>query len=393
MPRRRALLAGLGLLLLLGLPLAYLQLTREAAGDDSAAAAGAGIAAAAASGLGAEVAIPVGGARVLRDTLVLAVHASGQAEAWRRTVVTAQVAGRVTALPVREGQRVAAGGVVLQLDAAEYRLAVDEARAAVRDAEAKFRELVVMDGGIADAAVRAERERLFRARSGLELAEVRLRRAELELERTRPRAPFAGQVASIRVVEGQWVRPGDELMTVVQTDPVRLEAQVLESEVALLEPGARARVHWAAFPGEPAWGVVETLNPLVEGSARTARVTVRVANPGGRVLPGMYARLALDARRLPDRTLVPRAALLERDRRTMLFVYEPDAGGGAGRARWRYVTAGLANDSLVEILSAGVETDSVRAGEVVLVDGHYTLIHDARVRLVDDVAAAGGRPQ
>jgi hypothetical protein len=50
------------------------------------------------------------------------------------------------------------------------------------------------------------------------------------------------------------------------------------------------------------------------------------------------------------------------------------------------------NDSLIEVVE-NPETDMVRPGEIVLTDGHYTLIHDARIRLVSDVRAAGGRPQ
>ncbi|MEJ2218817.1 MAG: hypothetical protein P8099_19710, partial [Gemmatimonadota bacterium] len=73
------------------------------------------------------------------------------------------------------------------------------------------------------------------------------------------------------------------------------------------------------------------------------------------------------------------------DRRTMLFVYED------GYAKWRYVTTGLENEDYVEIVP-NPETEMVKPGEIVLTDGHYTLIHDARVRLVDDVKAAGGRP-
>jgi membrane fusion protein, multidrug efflux system len=128
----------------------------------------------------------------------------------------------------------------------------------------------------------------------------------------------------------------------------------------------------------------------VESGTRTARVTVLVPNPGGRILPGMYARVSLEARRYADRVLVPRSSVLERDRRTMLFVFDPE--GGDGKAKWRYVTTGMQNDSLVEILSQGVDTDSVKPGETVLTEGHYTLIHDARVRLVDDARKEGGRP-
>jgi len=134
-------------------------------------------------------------------------------------------------------------------------------------------------------------------------------------------------------------------------------------------------------------GTVQTINPVVDGGTRTARVTVIVPNPGGRILPGMYARVALEAQRFDNRVLVPRSAILERDRRTMLFVF--DGSGDTGLAKWRYVTTGLQNDSLVEIVPAA-ETDSVKPGEVVLTEGHYTLIHDARIRLVEALADSAG---
>ena len=89
--------------------------------------------------------------------------------------------------------------------------------------------------------------------------------------------------------------------------------------------------------------------------------------------------------------LVPRSAILERDRRTMLFVFDGQEGG-RGLAKWRYVTTGLQNDSLVEIVPSE-ETETVQPGETVLTEGHYTLIHDARVRLVADVRGSGGRPR
>ncbi|HEX2095713.1 MAG TPA: efflux RND transporter periplasmic adaptor subunit [Longimicrobiaceae bacterium] len=337
-----------------------------------------------------DVAIPVEGVAAIRGTLMVSVSAAGQAEAWKRTILTAQVGGRITGLPVRESDAVGGGRPVVTLDPAEYALAVQEAQASVRDAEARYREYTLFDDRIQDRATRDERARVARARSGLEGAEVRLRKAQLDLQRTRLGAPFAGRIANLRVVPGQWVRQGDELMTVVDLDPIRVEVQVLESEVGFLSPGRSARVSFAAFPAETFTGRVETINPVVESGTRTARVTVLVPNPQGRILPGMYARVSLDARRFEDRVLVPRSAILERDRRTMLFVYEGD--DRAGLAKWRYVTTGLQNDSLVEIVPSE-ETDSVAPGEVVLTDGHYTLIHDARVRLADDVKKEGGRPQ
>ncbi|HYH82449.1 MAG TPA: efflux RND transporter periplasmic adaptor subunit [Longimicrobium sp.] len=335
-----------------------------------------------------DVAIPVGGAPAVRDTLVVSVTAAGQAEGWKTTVVVAQVAGRIANLPVRENDPVAPGRPLVALDAAEYGLAVEEAQASLRQAQAAFREGTLLDEEIRDPRVRADRAAFVRSKTGVDAAEVRLRKAQLDLSRTRLTAPFGGRVASLKVVPGQWVRAGDELMTIVSLDPIRVEVQVLESEVGLLQPGRMARVTFAAFP-EPFSGTVATINPVVESGSRTARVTVVVPNPGGRILPGMYARVSLEAQRFAERVLVPRSAVLERDRRTMLFVYE--ARGSQGLAKWRYVTTGRQNASQVEIVP-NPDTDSVKAGEVVLTEGHYTLIHDARVRLTEGGGEAGGAP-
>jgi membrane fusion protein (multidrug efflux system) len=336
-----------------------------------------------------DVPIPVEGTEAIRDTLILAVKANGRAAPARTTTILAQVAGRVARVPVAESDRVGAGRLLVAIDPSEYQLAVDDAEAQVRRAEAEYRSITLFDERIEDASVREERARVARARSGLDQAEVALRRARLDLSRTTVASPFAGRVADVQVVPGEYVRAGDPLLTVSDLDPIRVEAQVLETEVGYLQPDGSASVVFAAWPDEPFQGTIRTINPLVEGETRVVRVTVEVPNPGGRVLPGMFAELSLDARRFPDRVLIPREAVVERDRRSVVFVYEGDQSSGL--AKWRYVTPGMENDAWVEVLD-DPETDGVRPGEVVLTGGHYTLIHDARVRLVADAEEAGGRP-
>jgi RND family efflux transporter MFP subunit len=332
-----------------------------------------------------DLAIPVEVADVVRDTLVISVTAAGEAAAVRQTTILAQVNGRVERLLVRENDRVTTSSLLLEVDSTEYALEVARALAQKRSAEANYRETTLFDDRVEDAAIRAEREVVARAKSGLDGAEVGLRKAELDLSRTRVAPPFAGRVATLQVVPGQWVRTGDQLMTIVDLEKIKVEVQVLEGEVGYLSAGRNARVSFSALPDETFTGRIETINPVIDQATRTAKVTVLVDNPGGRILPGMYARVSLDARRFPDRILVPRAAVLERDRRSMLFVYEN------GSAKWRYVTTGLENESLVEIL-AHPETSMVEPGEQVLVRGHYSLTHDAAIRVVQSVREAGGRP-
>ncbi|MGD8281037.1 MAG: efflux RND transporter periplasmic adaptor subunit, partial [Gemmatimonadota bacterium] len=233
----------------------------------------------------------------------------------------------------------------------------------------------------------------------LEQAEVRLRQADLDMERTHVGAPFEGRIADLEVVVGQYVNAGNELMTIVDLDPIKVEVQVLEAQLGLLSEGRRAEVTFAAFPGETFVGTIETMNPVVDPDSRTGRVTVVIPNPRSRIRPGMYAEVSLDAEALPDRVIIPREALLQRSRGggelfPVIFVFEPEPGEGegVGRAKWRYVNPGRESDTYVEIMREGPEQDFIEPGEIVLVDGHHYLAHDTRVRLVDDVAAEGGRP-
>ena len=397
-PKKKvALLAGAGLVLVTSAAGVVYKLNGSAPDPQSATGATVDSIAASsesASGASSELAIPVEGEEVVQDTLVLAVSAAGQVAPWRQSVITAQVSGQVQSVPVTENTAVGAGAPLLNIDPAEYQLALAEAQASLRTAEAQYRETTLFDERITDAAVRAERQKAARAKSGLDRAQVAVDKAKLELSRSRVRAPFAGRVANVKVQPGQWVRPGDELMTIVELSRVKVEVQVLEGQIAFLSPGRSARVHFAAFPDESFTGRIETINPIVDQETRSARVVVSVPNPQGTLLPGMYARVSLDARRFPDRILVPRSAILERDRRKMLFVFEPgEAGATRGFAKWRYVTTGLENDDVVEIVQND-DTEMVSAGEVVLTAGHHTLVHDARVRITEKAdTASNARPR
>ncbi len=377
----------------------YFRLNGEAEGEtpEGETTSTEGVAVSATDAFSTDAPIPVEGAAAVRDTLVMRVEANGQAAADRTTVLRALVEGPVAGVPVRENAAVGEGATLVEVDPLTYRLDLAEAEARLETARNQMREITLLDDRIEDPAIRAERERFARAKSGLDQAEIAVERAQLNLSRSQVKAPFGGRAANIKVVNGAYVRTGDELMTIVDIDPIRLEVDVLESEVGHLIPGGGAEVTFSALPGVVFTGRIATINPIVEEATRTARVTVMVPNPQGRILPGMYARVSLEAQRFANRLLVPKEAVLERDdRRTLLFVFQPDSpGSDVGIAEWRYVSLGLDNGRLVEIVENPDDPSAklVEPGEIVLVDGHYTMTHAARVRLTANAAAEGGRPR
>ena len=333
---------------------------------------------------------PVSGVAVVRDTLWARVQAAGQAEAFRRATVATQVEGVIQSVPVRENSRVGAGDVIVQIDTAELALEVARAEAERANAQAQYEATILFDDEIEDPRVRARRDTVARASSGLYGAEVSLQQAKLRLDRATVRAPFEGRIADLEVVAGQHAGTGMEVMTVVDLDPIKVEVNVLEAELGYLDEGRTAEVSFAAFPGETFTGRIQTINPVVSEN-RTGRVTIHLPNRDGRIKPGMYADVSINARSFANRILVPRSAVLERGDRTMVFVFEGDAEGDRGLAKWHYVITGVENDEFVEIVPSE-ETDAVEPGSVVLTEGHQYLAHDTRIQLVDNPALAGGRP-
>jgi membrane fusion protein, multidrug efflux system len=337
---------------------------------------------------------PVAGIPVVRDTLWVHVVATGLAAANQRSVLAARSSGVVQRVAVRENDPVQAGDLLVQLDTTDAAMNLAQAEASLLQAEVAYQERMLYAGELLAPEAMAERERIVRVESGVAQAEVNLARAELELEQTRVRAPFSGRVADLGAVEGAYLSAGQEVLTLVQLDPIKVEVNVLEGALGLLASGRQASVRFTAGSGEVFTARIETLNPVVDPATSAGRVTLVLPNPAGRILPGMYAHVTLDAEAFPDRILVPREAVLERDvtRREMVFMFRPrEEGSSEGIAEWRYVTTGRRNETHVEILETET-TSLLHPGETILIDGHHYLAHDVPVRLVDDVRAAGGRP-
>ena len=335
----------------------------------------------------------VQGVPVVRDTLWIHVKASGKAAANRMSALATRSSGIVYQVAVKENDFVEEGTLLVQLDTVEAAMNLAQAEATHLQAEVAFRVAMLRAGEVLEGAARAERERLERIASGLANAEVGLERARMALEQTRVRAPFSGRIANLRAVEGAYMGSGQEVLTLVQLDPIRVEVDVLEGQLPLLAPGRQAEVRFTSVPGNSFTATIESLNPIVDRATSSGRVTLLLSNPDGKIFPGMYAEATIDAEALPDRVIIPREAVLERgERREMVFMFLPDSPGSTGgKADWRYVNTGARNDFFVEILdSTDPNSKTPVPGEVVLVNGHHYLAHDTQVRLVEDVAAAGG---
>ncbi|MEX0893025.1 MAG: efflux RND transporter periplasmic adaptor subunit [Gemmatimonadota bacterium] len=334
--------------------------------------------------------VDVQGVPVVFDTLVRTVDATGLAAPWRESVVAAQVSGRILQVGVREGQRVGANTPLVVIDSTDYVMDLREREAALARAQTQYMAQLIGSQNY-DPETRAAAEQAARNSVGLPGAEIAIQRARLNLARTRVLPAFAGTVADLQVVEGQHASAGTPIATIQQTDPMKVQAAVLESAISEIHPGRMAEVTFVAFPGEVFAARIESINPVVS-QANTARVTLSVRNPDGRIVSGMNANVRLPASRIPDVVMIPREAVVERDieRRTLVFLFEGE--GDIGRAKWQYVTLHRRNNTHYEIIDDPNDPRDrlLEPGEIVLVSGHKNLEHDAKVRLGGGVRTVDG---
>lgn len=182
-------------------------------------------------------------------------------------------------------------------------------------------------------------------------------------------APLAGIVSELMVREGATVMPGMALMRLQGTRTVWAEGAVPESQAALLQPGARVRTTSPGAPGQTFEGKVQALLPEVDKVTRTIRARVELANPQGRLVPGMLVSMRLDRPRSKSTLLVPSDAVIRTGRRNVVMLAEDD-----GRFRPVEVTAGLEVGGQTEI-SAGLQM-----GQRVVLSGQFLIDSEASLR-------------
>lgn len=346
----------------------------DAAAEDSTG--GADRAADAGSG-GSTLTLPVVGQAVIQGDLILSVNANGRIRSESSSALKSETGGTVLEVLVRPGDRVRRGQPLVRLDTVPLGLALERARATVNTAELNYVIEIAPDSIAAGHKPPSPARRAFAlAKSGLETARVSLREAELNLERAVISAPYDGVIERVNVSAGERIGSGADIALIVDLINLRVDAAVYEHDLPLIRTGGDALVTVPAVSSEPIHGRIAAVLPLVDSTVKAGTAVVRIRG-NGTLRPGMHAEIRLEANRLPNRIIVPTIAIVERDGRPLVFVVRD------GKAQWQYIFAGRSNGRETEILpDTATGIVPLKAGDMVLIDGHLTLTHDAPVRLV-----------
>ena len=360
-----------------------------------------------------ETPLPVKVVEAQIGDLIIKLKFPGEAVTNMKINMKAEVAGVIKSLNVEESKHVKKGELLVELDDEKYRLELEQEEATrlkvlsellvekrfagpretrsgpdrekiqkakddYEEARRRFRSGLTSRAEYEKANTEYElsliesgekKEEILAATKGLTQAEIRVKTAQMNLEKTKIKAPFSGLIHDIKISPQEHVTSGRELFTLVNIDRIRVHAKVLESEIGKMKVGREVDLKFSAYQGKIFKGEVKAISPVINPQDKTCTVIIDVANPEEEIKPGMHVEVEIAAEIHKDKLLIPQDAVLVRSGRKLAFVVEE------GMAKWRYIDVGLENEGYAEVL------DGVKEGESVIIEGHFTLAHDARVRI------------
>ena len=301
-------------------------------------------------------------AEVVEGVLKPMVSAVGSI-AWNerdQSVVQARATGYIEKLHVRATlDRVRAGQPFVDLYVPEWVAAQEEYLAVKRFA-----------AGDADL-IAAARQRLRLA--GMSEAQVaRVDAAGVVQPRITLVAPSSGVVAELIAREGMTVAPGMLLARINGLASVWANAEVPESQAALVRPGSQVEARSPGVPGAVFHGRVQALLPEVNASTRTLKARVQFANPGGQLVPGLFVTMQFMDTRAGKALLVPTEAVIQTGRRAVVMVAED-----GGRFAPVDVETGLETGGQTEIKRG------LKAGQRVVVSSQFLIDSEASLKGVE----------
>jgi RND family efflux transporter MFP subunit len=280
----------------------------------------------------------------------------GTVRAKLQAVIEAKISGKIEKMLVAPGQKVAAGDLLVALDAGDVQARAGQARAVSQQAEADWKRF----SALWDQKVVSQAE-YDTAKSKWRVAEASLLEAETLLGYAKIAAPFEGVITRKLADVGDLAAPGKPLLEMEDTRALRLEADVPEAVVNYLKIGDQLPVRVGALdPGFS--GVVSEIAPAADPNSRTFLVKLDLpAAPGLRA--GQFGRVLMPVGET-SALRVPAAAVVQRGQMELIFV------ASNGHAQLRLVKTGKPVGDEVEIVS-GLDTEEfvVTTGAGQLEDG------------------------
>jgi membrane fusion protein (multidrug efflux system) len=311
-----------------------------------------------------------------RDEWPATLAAIGTVAAVHGVTVSADLPGIVERIAIDSGRTVREGEVLVQLDTRQ-----EQAQLTAAEAQRDLARLNLdRTRGLADEGI-VSRAEYDRAAAEHKQAEARVGEIRATIERKRIRAPFSGVLGIRQVNLGQYLTAGEAVVPLQSLHPIYVNFALPQQEVGHLQPGGEVRVTAEGIGGALA-GRITALDSIVDEATRNVQVQATLANPEGRLRPGMFVEVQITVG--ADRSVValPASAINYAPYGDSVFVVGDVEGPNGLKyrgVRQQFVKVGSARGDQVAVVSG------VSAGEEVVTSGVFKLRNGAAVRVNNEV--------
>ena len=226
-----------------------------------------------------------------------------------------------------------------------------------------------------------------------DLAQVSAQQATLDYKTIR--APFDGRIGIRQVDVGQYLAAGTAMVTLQSLDPIYADFYMPQQALAQLKVGQKVNITVDTYPDKTFAGEVSTINPKVDAATRNVQIRATLKNPDRILLPGMFAKLSVDAGDQATYVTLPQTAIVHNSFGDNVYIVDNKGKDAKGQpaltVRQVFVTTGAVRGDQIAVLTGVKDGDQVvvagqmklRGGASIIIDNSVTPTSDANPKPVD----------
>ena len=306
------------------------------------------------------------------------LKAVGSLRAVRGVDVTSEISGLVRTVHFNSGDEVKAGQLLVQLNADS-----DIAQLRSLEAAAELSHTVYERDKKQFAAQAISQATLDADAADLKVKGAQVAQQAAAVDKKTLCAPFAGRLGISTVNPGQYVNPGDKIVTLQSLDSIYLDFYLPQQELSRISLGQTVIATTDTYVGRTFNGKITTINPKVDPDTRNIQIEATITNLKHELLPGMYASAEVRAGSVQRYLTLPQTAVTFNPYGETVFIVEEDAKGPDGKpiltARQTFVTVGPTRGDQIAILKG------IKEGETVVTSGQLKLKNGSRVIINNQV--------
>ena len=290
--------------------------------------------------------------------------------------VSTEVAGMAQEILFQSGEQVHKGQVLVRLNTE-----ADQALLQSLQAAAELSRTIYERDQRQYKAKAISKAALDASQADLKVKQAQAAQQQALLAKKTIRAPFDGRLGITTVSPGQYLNPGEKIVTLQCSSSVYVDFYLPQQDVALIASGQNVIVMTNTYPGRSFQGRITAINPIVDQQTRNIQVEATVANPKYELLPGMFASIEVQAGQENRYLTLPQTAITYNPYGDTVYIVEEKGRGPQGNpnliAKQTFVTVGPQRDGQIAILKGLKQGDRVvTSGQLKLKSGSPIVINN-----------------